>query len=78
VYVAARFLLLQVSISHLKEAFIFPKVLGRYGREIGFLARQELPKTPDPFEMFILEVNVANSIYGKVEFPILYLSPSFL
>jgi hypothetical protein len=65
VYVAAGFVLLQVGISHLKDALIFTNVLGSYGREIGFLARQELPKTLCPFELFILEVNVAIFVYGN-------------
>jgi hypothetical protein len=65
VYVAATFVLLHVSISHLKGAFIFPIVLGRYVIEIRFLARQELSMTLAPFEVFIVEVNVAISINGN-------------
>jgi hypothetical protein len=64
-YFAASFVLFQVSISYLKDSFIFPIVLGRYKIEIQFLARQELPKTLCPFEMFMLEVNYASFVYGN-------------
>jgi hypothetical protein len=41
VYVAAKLELLQVSISHLKDAFILQIVLGRYGIQIRFLAAKD-------------------------------------
>jgi hypothetical protein len=77
VFVSSGFVLLLVSISHLKDAFVFTIVLGRYGREIRFLARQKLPKNLCPFELFILEVNVAIFVYGNCRISDLVLAAIF-